>query len=108
MQDVFNLLPDVTLQSFVRSVNITTNDQMLVVYDAAVTRSVIALHNLITNKLQNRDAERSETKEKDATSAGKKKTEADDKKTDVSSDAKKDTLNAAGGKSDDKEAKRKN
>lgn len=108
LQDVFNLLPDVTLQSFVRSVNITTNDQMLVVYDAAVTRSVIALHNLITNKLQNRDAERSETKEKDATSAGKKKTEADDKKTDVSSDAKKDTLNAAGGKSDDKEAKRKN
>jgi len=89
VQDVFNLLPDVQLQSFVRAVNMTTNDQMLVVYVAALIRSVVALHNLITNKLQNRDAERSENKDKDA-SAGKKKDSSDDKKTDTDS-SKKDT-----------------
>jgi len=88
VQDVFNLLPDVNVQSFVRAVNITTNDQMLVVYVAALIRSVIALHNLIGNKLQNRDAERSETKDSAATS-GKKKDSSDDKKTDADS-AKKD------------------
>jgi len=57
---------------------------MLVVYVAALIRSVIALHNLITNKLQNRDAERSEIKDKDA-AVGKKKDTSDDKKTDADS-----------------------
>lgn len=79
LQDVFNLLPDVNLQSFVRAVNITTNDQMLVVYVASLIRSIVALHNLITNKLQNRDAERSETKDTSA-AAKKKDAAADDKK----------------------------
>lgn len=37
---------------------------MLVVYLAALIRSIIALHNLINNKLSNRDAE---TKEGQAT-----------------------------------------
>jgi len=86
---VFNLLPDVNLQSFVRVVNITTNDQMLVVYVAALIRSVIALHNLISNKLQNRDAERSEAKDKDSSAAPKKKDSSDEKKADADS-AKKD------------------
>ena len=90
VQDVFNLLPDVHLQSFVRAVNMTTNDQMLVVYVAALIRSIVALHNLITNKLQNRDAERSENKDKDAAASSKKKDSSDDKKTDADS-AKKDT-----------------
>ena len=65
LQDVFNLLPDVNLQSFVKSVYVKTNDQMLVVYVAALVRSIIALHNLINNKVQNRDAEKNEGKEKD-------------------------------------------
>lgn len=60
LQDVFNLLPDVNLQDFVKSVYVKTNDQMLVVYLASLIRSVIALHNLISNKVQNRDAEKSE------------------------------------------------
>ncbi|XP_071450170.1 26S proteasome non-ATPase regulatory subunit 7 [Hetaerina americana] len=60
LQDVFNLLPDVSGPSFVQSLYVKTNDQMLVVYLAALTRSVVALHNLINNKLANRDAERKE------------------------------------------------
>ena len=81
LQDVFNLLPDVNLQQFVKAVYVKTNDQMLVVYVAALIRSIIALHNLINNKIQNRDAEKNEGKEKE-TSKDKKdeKKEKDSKK----------------------------
>jgi 26S proteasome regulatory subunit N8 len=51
LQDIFNLLPDVKLADFVRSMHVKTNDQMLVVYLASLIRSVIALHNLIDNKV---------------------------------------------------------
>lgn len=78
LQDVFNLLPDVNLQQFVKAVYVKTNDQMLVVYVAALIRSIIALHNLINNKIQNRDAEKNEGKEKD--SSKDKKDEKKDKK----------------------------
>ena len=63
LQDIFNLLPDVRLANFVQSMHISTNDQMLVVYLASLIRSIVALHNLIDNKLQNRDAEKSESKD---------------------------------------------
>lgn len=109
IQDVFNLLPDVGLQSFVRSANIATNDQMLVVYDAAVIRTIIALHNLINNKLQNRDAERSESKDKDATSASKKKSESasDDKKGDADAAKKGESDGKKGAAADDSKDKKK-
>lgn len=50
-----------TQNTFVDSLYIKTNDQMLVVYLAALVRSIIALHNLINNKLTNRDAEKQGT-----------------------------------------------
>lgn len=84
LQDIFNLLPDMTHKDFKSSIYVKTNDQMLVVYLAALIRSVIALHNLINNKLTNRDAEKKEgkkddkdTKEKDK---DKKETGKDEKK----------------------------
>lgn len=61
LQDIFNLLPDVSTQSFVNSSFVKINDQMLVVYLASLVRSVIALHNLINNKISNRDAEKKES-----------------------------------------------
>merc|ERR1712126_83424 len=65
LQDIFNLLPDVTNPVFVRSLQVNTNDQMLVMYIASVIRSVIALHNLINNKLANKEAEKKEGKKDD-------------------------------------------
>lgn len=79
LQDVFNLLPDVNLQEFVKAVYVKTNDQMLVVYVAALIRSIIALHNLINNKIQNRDAEKNEGKEKESKDKEKKDKEKDKK-----------------------------
>jgi len=60
LQDIFNLVPDLTTVSFVKSINVNTNDQMLVIYAASLIRSIIALHNLINNKLTNKEAERKE------------------------------------------------
>lgn len=78
LQDVFNLLPDVNLQEFVKAFYLKTNDQMLVVYLASLIRSVVALHNLINNKIANRDAEKKEGQEKDDS----KKEKKDDKEKD--------------------------
>ncbi|XP_024274627.1 26S proteasome non-ATPase regulatory subunit 7 [Oncorhynchus tshawytscha] len=71
LQDVFNLLPDVNLQEFIKAFYLKTNDQMLVVYLASLIRSVVALHNL-NNKIANRDAEKKEGQEKDDSKKEKK------------------------------------
>lgn len=86
LQDILNLLPDVTTDNFTETMYVKTNDQMLVVYLASMVRSIIALHNLINNKLTNRDAEEG------------KKDEGKDKKDKDSKDSK------DAGKKDDKEA----
>lgn len=87
LQDILNLLPDVTTDNFTETMYVKTNDQMLVVYLASMVRSIIALHNLINNKLTNRDAEEG------------KKDEGKDKK-----DKDKDSKDSKDGKKDDKEA----
>lgn len=81
LQDIFNLLPDMNHGNFVDSLYIKTNDQMLVVYLAALVRAIVALHNLINNKLSNRDAEKKEStkkeeKPKEEESAAKKEVKA--------------------------------
>ncbi|XP_064097121.1 26S proteasome non-ATPase regulatory subunit 7 [Macrobrachium rosenbergii] len=90
LQDMFNLLPDVTDTGLVKSLYVKTNDQMLVVYLASLIRSVIALHNLINNKLANTDAEKKEGKDsKDSKDKDKEKKESDKEKKDESKDDKK-------------------
>merc|ERR1712002_838958 len=64
LQDIFNLVPDLTCESFVKSMNVNTNDQMLIMYAGSLIRSIIALHNLINNKIANKEAEKKETSTK--------------------------------------------
>lgn len=71
LQDILNLLPNLNVEALIQSITINTNDQMVVIYLASLVRAVVALHNLISNKLQNRDLE----KEKE----GKKKEDAEKK-----------------------------
>lgn len=73
LQDILNLLPDITTDTFTDTMYVKTNDQMLVVYLASMVRSIIALHNLINNKLTNRDAEEGKKDE------GKEKKDKDNK-----------------------------
>jgi 26S proteasome regulatory subunit N8 len=79
LQDIFNLLPDVTNPDFVKAMFVKTNDQMLVVYATALCRSIIALHNLINNKLANRDAEKKELSKSDKKEPVKDDKAAEDK-----------------------------
>lgn len=88
LQDIFNLLPDVTNPQFVKSINVNTNDQMLVVYTASLIRSIIALHNLINNKINNKEAEKREGSKKEE-SKDKDKDSKDDKSKDKKEDDKK-------------------
>lgn len=69
---------------------------MLVVYLASLIRSVVALHNLINNKISNRDAEKKEGQEKEE---GKKEKKDDKEKKDEKD---KDKEKADGAKKDEK------
>ncbi|XP_066933087.1 26S proteasome non-ATPase regulatory subunit 7-like [Clytia hemisphaerica] len=96
LQDIFNLLPNLNVEEFIKSITVMTNDQMVVIYLASVVRTVIALHNLINNKLQNKDLEREKEegkKDKDATKADKdeKKDKKDSSKDDKSTTDKKES-----------------
>ena len=51
MQDVFNLLPNLGVQELTRAFAVKSNDMMLVIYLASLVRSVLALHNLLCNKV---------------------------------------------------------
>lgn len=55
LQDIFNLLPNLNVDSLVHSMMVKTNDVHLSMYLAALVRSVIALHELLMNKTKYRD-----------------------------------------------------
>ncbi|KAK9076059.1 hypothetical protein SSX86_004392 [Deinandra increscens subsp. villosa] len=60
LQDVFNLLPNLNVADLIKAFAVKTNDQMLVIYLSSLIRSVIALHNLISNKMLNKEHEKAE------------------------------------------------
>lgn len=51
LQEVLNLLPDVTSPQFVEAHTVQTNDELMCMYMGSLVRTVIALHNLIDNKV---------------------------------------------------------
>jgi len=57
LQDIFNLLPNLNVADIAKSFAVQTNDEMLIIYVSSLIRSIIALHNLINNRLSLRDAE---------------------------------------------------
>lgn len=55
LQDIFNLLPNLNIEELVKSMLIKTNDLYLVIYLSSLIRSIIALHNLLSNKIKYKD-----------------------------------------------------
>ncbi len=51
MQDVFNLLPSLDMPSLITGFHTKTNDMMLVLYISSLIRSIVALHDLVDNKI---------------------------------------------------------
>ncbi len=58
LQDMFNLLPNIQVPELSKAFSVKTNDEMLVLYLSNLVRSVLALHNLIDNKIKNQDDEK--------------------------------------------------
>lgn len=86
LQTIINLLPNLNTEEMVRSMLIKTNDMHMAIYLSALIRSVIALHDLVNNKirygehgteLENAGEEKKEDS-KDSKAADKKE---EDKKT---------------------------
>lgn len=82
MQTILNLLPNLNVDELVKSMLIKTNDMHMVIYLSALIRSVIALHDLVNNKikysLDEDEAEASSKKTKGDKGEEEKKTEEGD------------------------------
>ncbi|KAJ2784112.1 proteasome regulatory particle subunit [Coemansia javaensis] len=57
LQDIFNLLPNLAIPDESPAFTMYTNDEYALIYVSSMARSIIALHDLINNKIENRRAE---------------------------------------------------
>lgn len=93
LQDVFNLLPNLSTpkatpqingsdkpqtenSELARAMSVKTNDQLMTIYLSSLIRAITAFHDLIENKIQNRQQQEDKEAKKDEAKEGK-----DDKKT---------------------------
>mmetsp|Transcript_24684 Transcript_24684/g.51914 ORF Transcript_24684/g.51914 Transcript_24684/m.51914 type:complete len:355 (+) Transcript_24684:24-1088(+) len=94
MQAIVNLLPNLNVEELVRSMLVKNNDMHMVIYLSALIRCVIALHDLVLNKIAYNDEEGDgfgEVKDKKKDSGEEKKEEEsgnDKKKNGKGADAK--------------------
>lgn len=58
LQNVFNLLPNLNTREMVEAFAAKSNDAALTIFLASLVRSIVALHDLINNRLANREYER--------------------------------------------------
>ena len=77
-QDIFNLLPNFNLEEIIKSFSVKSNDYMYVLYVCSLIKSVISLHSLINNKIQNKEQE-IENQKKEEEEEKRKKEEAKEK-----------------------------
>jgi 26S proteasome regulatory subunit N8 len=84
LQDIFNLLPNLSTPKpgnegkasstgeLSYAMSVKTNDQLLAIYISSLIRAIAAFHDLIENKIQNRQQqEEKEAKKEEAAAAGK-------------------------------------
>ncbi|KAK5208317.1 proteasome regulatory particle subunit [Exophiala xenobiotica] len=104
LQDVFNLLPNLTTppasrpngknqvenSELARSMSVKTNDQLMTIYLSSLVRAITAFHDLIDNKNKNRQqAEEKEANKEDVDKKdGEKEKDKDEKKAAVNGDKK--------------------
>jgi len=64
LQDIFNALPNLDVPQLVKAFNIKTNDELFAIYISSLIRSIIALHELIDNKIMLKKVENNEDEPK--------------------------------------------
>ena len=75
-KEFFNLLPNLQIEEMMKAFSVKSNDYMYVLYVSSLIKSVISLHNLINNKIHNKEQEEEQAKkEKEAEDEKKKKQE---------------------------------
>ena len=52
LQNILNFIPNLNVEELVRAMLVKANDLHLVMYVSSLVRSVIALHELLTNKIK--------------------------------------------------------
>lgn len=81
LQTILSLLPNLNTEALVNSMMMQTNDMHMAIYIAALIRTVIALHDLVNNKIRyghdGMEVEEEEKKQEDSTAAAIKKKEDD-------------------------------
>jgi 26S proteasome regulatory subunit N8 len=90
LQDVFNLLPNLTTpkttsgdaapsenSELARAMSIKTNDQLMAIYLSSLIRAITAFHDLIENKIQNRQQQEEKEAKKDDKDVSKDAKKAD-------------------------------
>ncbi len=55
LQNILNLLPNLNVEELVKSMLVKANDIHLVMYVSALVRSILALHDLLNNKIKYKD-----------------------------------------------------
>ena len=85
------MLPNLNVEELVKAFAVKTNDMMLAIYLGSIIRAVVALHNLVDNRLINKDKERAsdEAAKKEAKGEDKDKKEEDKENKKEDKDAKK-------------------
>ena len=78
LQDVFNLLPNLSTPEgktgggeLAHAMSIKTNDQLMAIYLSSLIRAITAFHDLIENKIQNRQQQEEKEAKKDEMANGK-------------------------------------
>jgi 26S proteasome regulatory subunit N8 len=52
LQNILNLLPNLNVEELVKAILVKTNDLYLVMYVSSLIRAILALHDLLNNKLK--------------------------------------------------------
>jgi 26S proteasome regulatory subunit N8 len=106
LQDVFNLLPTLTTpkanpqmngstkpqtesNELARAMSVKTNDQLMTIYLSSLIRAITAFHDLIENKIQNRQQQEEKDAKKEEGKEGKEgKEDKEGKKNGAAEEAK--------------------
>lgn len=74
LQEILNLLPNLAGEKTVRSFSVKTNEMMQTIYVASLIRTVMTLHKLINNRIDNKELElAADKKEQEKANAQKAK-----------------------------------
>jgi 26S proteasome regulatory subunit N8 len=104
LQDIFNLLPNISTppasrpnaakqvenSELARAMRVKTNDQLMTIYLSSLVRAITAFHDLIDNKIQNRQQAEEQEAKKDEEKEKKDGEKEEKKAAGVNGEAKKD------------------